>query len=393
MPTEKSDILRMTSGTNTLYAGGGDDTLYWSPELGSYNFHGGDAGERYDTNVYMDKTGGDRLVIESTAGLRLTFSTTENGLLSTKDSFLNFTGVERIHLGEGNDTIIASNAALNKAHFGTPEHGLTLYAGAGNDSIVGSAHDDFIDGGSGNDTIRAGAGSDFIQSSTGDDLIFGGTGNDNIRWGQGNFEEIIGNDTIYGGAGNDLINIWIKSGWDNSDGVEVTVTRVNADGSTRGSAWTDIGGAHSDLRFQGFEMIWTHEGRDTINGANAVIGADGNGFHGNARWGDDIVIGSRGNDTLEGGEGRDTITGGAGNDLISANGDFYRMDAPGDGVRDVLIFQRGFGHDTVLGFDTGIDALKLDSGMTYSAKEIAGGTQLTFASGDSIFLSNVYDFI
>jgi Ca2+-binding RTX toxin-like protein len=391
MPTQSNDVIRMNAGVMNLDAGGGDDVIYWTPTSGTYTYNGGDSNEHYDTNVYMEKTGGDRLIIEGKSAVKVTFLTTESGKVVGNPGVLNFTGIERLHLGDGNDVVDASNARVNAAHGGTPAHGLSIWAGGGNDSIIGSNQGDFIDGGAGNDTIRAGAGSDFIQSSTGNDLIYGGAGDDNIRWGQGNFDEVIGNDTIYGGDGNDLINVWVKDGWENSGGVAVNIQRVNSDGSMRLTAETDIGGAHSKLIAQGFEQGW-HEGRDTVSGASAVVQGSA-GIHWNTRWGDDRLTGTSGNDTLEGGAGRDTITGGRGDDLISANGDFYNMRAPGDGDVDTLVFQRGFGHDTVLAFDTNIDILKFDPGMSYSAREVGNGTLLTFNSGDTILLSYVFDFI
>lgn len=392
MPTQSSDVIRMNAGVKTLDAGGGDDVIYWTPTNGTYTYNGGDTNERYDTNVYMDKTGGDRLIIEGKTAVKVTFASTENGKAVAGSSILNFTGIERLHLGDGNDVVNASTATLNAAHGGTPQHGLSIWAGGGNDQIFGSNYGDFIDGGAGNDTIRAGSGSDFIQSSTGNDLINGGGGDDNIRWGVGDFDEVVGNDTIDGGAGHDLINVWIKDGYENSGGVEVKILNIKADGAMKLTAETDIGGAHSKLTAQGFEQGWTHEGRDTVSGASAKLIGD-TGMMWNTRWGDDRLTGTSGNDTLEGGDGRDTITGGAGDDLISANGDFYNMRAPGDGDVDTLVFQRGFGHDTILAFDTGVDKLQFDSGMSYSAREIGTGTLLTFNTGDTILLSYVFDFI
>lgn len=253
-----------------------------------------------------------------------------------------------------------------------------------------------IDGGAGNDTIRAGAGNDFIQSSTGDDLIYGGAGDENIRWGIGDAHwHDPGNDTIYGGEGHDLINVWVKdgdfNGADHVAGGSVTITATRQWGDFQGVATvgTDENGGVATLRFQGFEQGWTHEGDDTVSGANAKV--TGNiGFQWNTRWGDDRLTGSAGNDTLEGGEGRDTIEGGRGDDLISANGEFYNLRTPGDGDADVIVFNRGDGHDTVLGFDVGIDVIETD--MTYQASRVSGGTLLTFESGDSILLSNVFDF-
>lgn len=387
MPTNNDDVISITKNAVINGLNGADVFNYTS---GYATISGGDGTERYDSNIFGDKTGGDRLYFNGSAPVRLTFSSTEDGVATLSGGRLNFTGIERVHLGNGNDVVNASSATLESAHSGTPVHGLTIYTGGGNDSIIGTRTEDFIDGGAGNDTIRAGDGTDHIQSSTGNDLIYGDAGQDNIRWGQGDPAEIVGNDTIYGGADADVINIWINAGSENSVGVAVTISNVQNDGSTKGSATTTIGGARSDLAFSQFETIWTHQGRDTIDGAAASVGSSNEGFHGSTRWGDDRLTGSRGHDTLEGGEGRDTITGGAGNDLISTNGDYYNRNAPGDRDVDTLIFRGGFGHDTILGFDNGLDRIDL-GGASYRETVTSEGTLLTVGS-NSILLQNVFDW-
>lgn len=370
----------------TSYVNGfGADVLHWIPG-GIDSWIAGDGGETYDDNVYMDKTGGDRLFVEG-GPVRLQLSTTEDGVARVGTSSLTFEGVERIHLSGGNDVIRAGQAAAER-------WGLSIWAGGGNDDIIGSRAGDFIDGGAGNDTIRAGGGNDFIQSSTGNDLIYGGAGDDNIRWGIGNaHEHDPGNDTIFGGAGHDLINVWDSEGW-GWDGARVpgavtTIERVFADGAMKGMATIGNGHGTSKLQFQGFEQGWNHEGMDTVDGSSARI--DGTtGIHWNTRWSDDRLTGTSGNDTLEGGTGRDTITGGKGDDLISANGDFYSWDAPGDGDRDTLIFRSGDGHDTVLAFDPGRDVLDL-GGRSYHAQDTRDGMLLDFGDGDSILMVGVHD--
>lgn len=378
MLTNGNDILRVGAGQEVNGLGGADEFTWLG---GNATIHGGDTGERYDDNVYMDKTGGDRLFISEE--VRLTFTSTEDGTARAASGTLVFDGIERIHLSNGNDVIRASGATVDR-------WGLSIWAGGGNDDIVGSRAGDFIDGGAGNDTIRAGGGNDFIQSSTGNDLIYGGDGNDNIRWGQGNFQEVVGNDTIYGGAGHDLINVWIKDGYlTNGKGVAVDIVKINADGAMKLTAETDIGGAHSTLKAQGFEQGWTHQGMDTVDGSKAqIVGTAGMCW--NTRWGDDLLTGTNGNDTLEGGEGRDTITGGKGDDLISANGEFYNWQTPGDGDQDTLIFRTGHGHDTVIGFDAGLDILDL-GGRSYSITDTRAGTLLT-AGQDTILLAGIHDF-
>lgn len=389
MPTNGNDIIRGPYGGKPVNALGGDDRLYWGRADGSTTLYGGDAGEHYDANVYTPgNPGGDRLYLTGSQGARVTFSTTENGTVVIGDQTLKFVGIERFYGTAGNDVINADNAKLAPAHGTTPQHGLTIYSGAGNDHITGSKWADVIDGGPGSDTIYGKGGDDFIQSSTGNDLIFGGAGNDNIRWGLGD-NVAPGNDTIYGGntgeTGGDLINIWVVNA-NGTTGANVVFTSAK-----NGVATSTMGGVTNTLHFYEFENGWTHRGNDTVDASRANIALGARGVNFSTRWGDDIIIGSNGNDTLQGGEGRDTITGGRGNDVISANGEYYNPNAPGDGQVDTLIFRAGDGADTVLGFDVGIDILDV-GGRHYDVSVNARGTLLNFGHGDSIFLSNVFDF-
>ena len=389
MPVENI-ISRMTSGNDLFTGVHGVNVLHWTPG-GTDTFHAGDGGENFDANPYSPgNPGGDRLFLTGDRGAFVQMTDWNDGTAKIGNSILTFTGVERIHGTEGNDTVRAGGATSPNG-----AQGISVFTGGGNDNIVGSAYDDVIDGGAGNDTIWAGNGNDFIHSSTGNDLIYGGAGNENIRWGGGNTRDHNpGNDTIHGGEGTDLINVWVYEEWNGGKGAHTTITTIREKDGFAGVSvvGTDDHGGKATLRFQGFEQGWNHNGNDTLDASGAaVVGTAG--VQWNTRWGNDRLIGSRGNDTLEGGEGRDTIEGGAGNDLISANGDFYNLRAPGDGDVDTLIFNRGFGHDTVLGFDTGIDILQFGAGITYSAAEVRGGTLLTCNTGDTVLLSNVYDFI
>jgi subtilisin-like proprotein convertase family protein len=74
-----------------------------------------------------------------------------------------------------------------------------LYAGDGNDAILGTGKNNWIYGARGNDNIRSGPGSD---------RLFGGAGNDTLR-GDGKRDVISGgdgNDLIDGGAGDDKLS-------------------------------------------------------------------------------------------------------------------------------------------------------------------------------------------
>ena len=379
--TTTHDLLTATSGNDTITALSGDDVIRWAPG-GQDTLDAGTAGESYDANPYnTGNPGGDRLHIEGATGAWVEgatgawvkLATTTDGLVKVGAHSLAFSGVDRLHLTDGNDTLRAGTATLEDGR------GLTVFARGGADNIGGSLFDDVIDGGSGNDTIWAGGGDDFVQSSTGHDLIYGGAGNENIRWGLGD-DVAAGNDTIRGGTGDDLINIWSV----NPDGTGAHVIWTSATG---GRAVSTMGGVTSRLNFGNFEQGWTHQGQDTVTGAGARIGDDGTGFRFGTRWGDDLLTGSAGDDTLEGGPGLDTIEGGAGDDLISANGASYDRRAEGDGDVDVLVFRAGHGADTVRGFDAGLDVLRFDA--AYTATETADGTLLTHGA-DSVLLDGVF---
>lgn len=386
MPTQGNDIIRISPGESVAGLGGADQFIWTG---GNATIDGGDSGEAYDSNVYGDKTGGDRLFIENVGAVKLVFASTEDGVATSGRDALAFSGIERIHLGAGDDIVRAGAATMDR-------YPLSVWTGAGNDQVNGSRGGDFIDPGEGNDTVWAGAGDDFIQGSRGDDLIYGGAGGDNIRWGQGTGDGntgaaglAYGNDTVFGGAGSDVVNLWAYD-WDGT-GVSVSIGKVFADGAMRGTGSLSFTGTRETITFHGMEQVWAHEGRDTLDASGAQVVGD-LGVRVNLRWNNDTLIGSRGNDTLEGGDGADTITGGAGNDLLVGGGNYWNAGAGQDGSADLFVFRAGHGQDTIQGFEMGLDRLAL-GGRDYAAVESGSGTLLTFGGGDSILLHGQFDFI
>jgi Ca2+-binding RTX toxin-like protein len=80
----------------------------------------------------------------------------------------------------------------------------TLNGGNGNDIICGLGGNDTINGKNGNDTIFAGSGNDIISGGNGDDTLFAGPGDDR-SYGENIILGLLdnGNDMIFGGPGND----------------------------------------------------------------------------------------------------------------------------------------------------------------------------------------------
>lgn len=305
-----------------------------------------------------------------------------------------FTGIEQIYGGAGDDVFRAGDLTFGGPDFGEGIRGVSFFGGAGNDDMIGSQFADFIDPGDGDDVVRAGDGNDHVDASRGDDTVFGGSGDDNIRWGGGNAEWLSpGADFLSGGGGRDIVNLWAHYGdGGGTPGVTVDIRVIRADGAMTGTGTVqvDAAGNTDTASFRGFEQGWTHQGNDTIDASGAEVRGE-MGILWGARWGDDVLIGSAGNDTLEGGSGADTLRGGAGDDLIVAGEEWYNPAAPGDGDADTIIFRAGDGHDTVTGFDAGVDVLDL-SGAHYDVEATADGALVTLDTGDTILIAGVEDW-
>ena len=131
-------------------------------------------------------------------------------------------------------------------------------------------------------TVNAGAGDDSVAGGTGDDLIYGGDGNDTLLGAQGL-------DTIYGNFGNDVI----------------------LGGSQRDLIYGGLGDDEINGN-EGPDMIYAGNGVDLVRGG---LGAD----YIEGRGKTDNIYGGEGNDTILGGAGADAIFGGSGDDVLYAN--------------------------------------------------------------------------
>ena len=250
-----------------------------------------------------------------------------------------------------------------------------VFAGAGDDIIIGSPGDDVITGNAGNDDINASAGDDTIiwNSGDGSDLIDGNGGTNRFQF----------NDTSFG---DDNITLDESGGSFTAslNGQTVTVTNINTGEVTLDNAGgNNVVEIHSlrDLTVGPANIIVNGDGNDalTINGSgddDTIMTAD-NGSGGIAITGtgatalnntisnvsikggagDDVlkvgdtftdtftytIAGVGGNDTITGGAGDDTIEGGAGNDQLNGgDGDDTLTGGEGDDNLD-----GGPGNDTL----------------------------------------------
>jgi len=199
------------------------------------------------------------------------------------------------------------------------------------------------------------ANDDYIQMGIGDDTAYGGKGNDIIYGGLAN----AGHNTIYGGDGNDFL-----VGGDAPD----LIDGGNGDdwifGQSSGSSVNGvdqlIGGAGNDHIFGGIgiDKMFGGQGDDYLYGGSDtdpfMYGGDGNDYM-NGNSGQDILFGGNGSDIMDGGAGQDNLYGGNGDDILR----------PGD-IADVA--GNGGGSDVLIGGDgtTNPDGSTTDTGFDFA---------------------------
>ena len=180
-----------------------------------------------------------------------------------------------------------------------------VFAGDGNDIIVGSSDDNVLDGDDGDDLIVADAGNDTLRGGPNNDQLFGAGGSDEL-FGQAD------DDTLNGGGGSDMLD-----GGNGNDTLQASA----GDDSIFGGSGIDT----YDLSFTsadatvglGLQNAFSTEiGTDFVSGVENVLGSTGN----DRITGDinvNVLNGGQGNDTLVAGPGADTLIGGNGSDWVS----------------------------------------------------------------------------
>jgi trimeric autotransporter adhesin len=226
--------------------------------------------------------------------------------------------------GTGDDRVIGSHGA--DLLFGEQENDI-VWGRGGSDQVIGGIGDDFLGGDGiaeagyvettpsglhGQDFLDGGAGNDTLNGHGGSDQLFGGEGNDDL-WGESSATAYAqGDDYLDGGAGDDTL---------------------------QGGGGSDVlrGGAHQDLMFGDFsDAAPTGQGNDYMDGGSGNDSLIGYG-------GSDELIGDIGNDVLDGdglgsdaaGHGSDTIRGGAGSDTLWGGGGNDTLEGGTEG--DVLV--------------------------------------------------------
>ena len=216
---------------------------------------------------------------------------------------------------------------------------------SGNDTLIGDAADNLLDGREGDDDIDGGPGNDTLLSSGGRAFLDGGEGDDSLFSGDralaGNIEGGPGNDTIGGVTGPGL---FLDAGPDD-------------DSVTLGAPTGDSGAGPVPLADGG--RILLGGGNDTLSATGApdvIKGGGGNDdiFVRNAYGGAPLILAGNGQDTIE----------------IGGNGTVFASDDTGQIVNPTV---NAGGNDDVILLDTrqatliggrGHDRVEVDTGGT-----------------------------
>lgn len=303
------DVVAGGAGVDQVLGGDGNDLILQDVQKVNETIDGGTGTDTLDYGV-SDFTAGTRelmgttgIVADLVSGRVYKYSGYDDGVFDTLLSIENLAGTSL------NDHL-SGNSGDN-----------VLSGGRGHDGLSGRAGNDYLIGGGGNDHLEGGEGDDVLSGGSGSDHLHGGTGNDvilqDIEWVQ---------DFIDGGSGTDTLDYSVTDfAWGYRD--LMGTTGVIADLSL-GRVYKYYGFSNG-----GYDTVWNIEnligtglndqltGDASDNVLSGGLGDDGLFGLSGADYlaggeGDDHLDGGEGDDILEGGYGTDFIQGGAGNDLI-----------------------------------------------------------------------------
>jgi len=186
------------------------------------------------------------------------------------------TGDSIVNLALGTATIAAQGS--NPAHTDKLNSLENIWAGSGNDKLIGNSRSNWLEGGAGNDKIYGGAGNDYISGGIGVNTLDGGIGTDTLSFV----------DLPVSGIGLS-VNANLATG-------NVSVAAVNA---------------------------------GTVINFETVIGSNGN----------DVLTGNALDNELVGGFGVDTMEGGAGNDIYRVDNTLDVVKDLGNDSKDEVFTQ------------------------------------------------------
>ena len=288
------DVIHGGTGDDLIYGGDGDDII--SGEDGDDALYGGAgddliSGGAGDDHAYGG-TGADAL--DGGAGADLLSGGAGHDVLSGG------AGADRLSGGDGDDAL-SGESGDDVLDGGAGDDALT--GGTGDDQLAGGDGADMLSGEAGDDILDGGAGDDVLSGGTGADTVTGGTGSDHVHAGADGADDVFHGDAPDGAAAGDVDTIDYGT-------VTVALHIDLSEGTIDGSGIDGTPGTGHD-RFDGFEVVISGAGDDTIRGSVAGdVVVDGDGADSvQLGDGDDrlIVTVDACEDDFDGGAGEDTL--------------------------------------------------------------------------------------
>jgi len=318
--TGGNDTLNGTNSSDQIFGLGGDDTLFGNG--GSDTLDGGTGADSMSGG-----TGNDTYIVDDVGD-----SVIENS-------------------GEGNDTVRTTLASYAL----TANVEDLRFIGVGNFTGTGNDLNNYIYGGTGNDTLSGGDGHDTLTGNGGDDSLYGGTGHDSLVGGTGA-------DYMEGNDGNDAYIV------------------------------DNVGDVVAEASGEGVDIVYSNLATYTLAAEVENLQWNGSGsFTGTGNVLDNIIWGAGSDDTLSGGDGNDELRGSAGNDtLIGGDGDDRLIGSSGADIQtggadsDTFVIgyfdsSTGVDADRITDFQSGVDLVDVSA---WDADFNAPGNQaFTFIGG------------
>jgi len=350
-----NDVITGGTGDDQLLGGNGSDTYIWNPGDGNDTIE--DRRSDGDINIlkfgdgvdpekmYITRSGSDIIFVVGETGERIRVTRWYYYAYDNGDR----NQLTKVHFADGTVWTQAEINAMRPVYYGSE----------GNDTIIGSdLHEIFIGG-------------------AGDDYLEGGTGNDTYIWSPGD-----GSDTIYDRSGTNVLEI--------GKGIEASEVKISRDGNNvillmGGVETITIKDWYSRQNYQLSEVrfsdgtIWTPTDINAMR--PLLVGTDD----------DDTINGYGTNEDIFGGLGNDKLYGGYGDDnLVGGAGDDYLEGGMGD---DVFIWNPGDGNDMINDWN-GANILRIGEGVNSADVQIkrdANNLIFLMGNGETITVKNWYE--
>uniref|UniRef100_UPI00262E3E15 VCBS domain-containing protein n=1 Tax=uncultured Sulfitobacter sp. TaxID=191468 RepID=UPI00262E3E15 len=404
-----ADVLIGGTGGDVLDGGEGIDTADYATSgtfvnvslLTGFSSGGVDSHARGDSFISIENLAGSAFndLLNGDQGVNMLTGGGGNDLLRGRD------GGDMLIGGTGSDTAdYADSTAFVNVSIATGFAG----GGSGNhasgdtfssiENLTGSAFNDLLSGDAGANILDGKAGNDLFKGRAGGDTLIGGNGSDTSDYSESNaFVNVsIATGFAGGGSGSHAIGDTFSSIENlngsrfgdilNGDGIANILSGLGGDDVLRGRSGGDTldGGAGSDTA----DYLGSGSGVNVSLLTGFAGGASGSHSIGDTFISIENLAGSDMNDRLLGDNDANVLTGRGGDDFLS-----------GRGGADTFVFGNGFGQDSVVDFENGLDMLDFSTNSSVAAFAdlvvTAQGSDavVTDANGNSVTLLNAAGLI